>query len=223
MEQESEPGWQEFRDFKLPLFLPLALIDLIRRKRWERGSRRRSRGARTHLLLEPPNHSQLLRRRWGKEEGGSAQRDTGLRTPAARFPTEKSTFVLEQNKERTVVLAPRFSALNVVLSLDRGSQPWPWSLTSQGWRLRMCISRRWAGVADLGPPFEKSNPTPIPKDFRDAHLWEFLKAWDQAREAADRSHWLSGQGKFVLSHLGMNFCPFNQQLRGQCCHRISLL
>ena len=39
--------------------------------------------------------------------------------PAGRFPTEKSTFVLEKNKERTAVLAPRFSALNVVLSLDR--------------------------------------------------------------------------------------------------------
>lgn len=118
-EQESERGWQEFRDFKLPLLLPLALIDLVRRKRGERGSRRRSRGARTHLLPEPPHHSQLLRRRWRKEEGGSAQRDTGLRMPAGRFPTEKSTFVLEKNKERTAVLAPRFSALNVVLSLDR--------------------------------------------------------------------------------------------------------
>lgn len=140
------------------LFLPLALIDLIRRKRWERGSRRRSRGARTHLLPEPPNHSQ---RCW--EGGGGRKKEAAPawhRPEDALLPASyrEEHICSEQNKERTVVvLGPRFSALETC------SQPWLWSLTSQGGVWECAFLAGELAWLTWGPPFEKSNPTPSPK------------------------------------------------------------
>ena len=86
-------------------------MDLIIRRK--RGNGVQDSGLEGRALISCRSPRLTLRMRWGREEGSSAQCDTGLRTPAGRFPIEKSTFVLEKDKERTLVLAPGFSALTV--------------------------------------------------------------------------------------------------------------
>ena len=174
----------------------------------ERGSRQRTRRTCTHLLPEPQTH---VENEVG--EGRREQRPVWHRPANACWALsywEEHICSWERQGENPCVSSG-------LLSLDREA----WLPRGGVWECAFLAG--WAGVADLGPPCEKRNPTPIPNDFRDAHLWEFLKAWDQAREAADKSHWLSGLGKFVLSHVGMNFCPLSRQLLGQYYHRISLL